>query len=64
MAEDLDRPIPLWLSIVACVVFVPPLFIGMVMLIGVVIDSRAEYVQQRDQCLKRATNGYEIRECR
>ena len=54
---------PLWLTIVLGVIFVPPLFLAGVMLIGVMIDSRAAYDQQHDQCLKHAINGYEIREC-
>jgi hypothetical protein len=63
MAEDLDHPVPLWVNVVACIVFVPPLFVALVMLVGVIIDSRAEYVQQHDHCLRQATNGLEIRGC-
>ncbi len=38
-------------------------FVGIVVLVGMMIDSRAEYDQQHDACLKQATNGYEIQKC-
>ena len=39
------------------------LFCGVIIVVGLMIDSRAEHDQQHDACLKQATNGYEIRQC-
>jgi hypothetical protein len=37
------------------------LFLGA---LGYAIETLAEHSAQHDHCLKRATNGYEIRQCR
>ena len=39
------------------------MFIGGVIILGMIIEGVGERDQQHDQCLKHATNGYEIREC-
>ena len=38
--------------------------VGMVLLLGLMMETAAENSEQHDRCLKQATNGYEIRRCR
>ena len=47
----------------ACVVGLG-MFIGMLLVLGLMIDNAGQYREEHDRCLKRSTNGYEIRECR
>ncbi len=48
----------------ACILLVPPMFIGVLMIIGMMIDGIVENRMEYDLCLKHATNGYEIQRCR
>jgi hypothetical protein len=49
--------VALWITVF------PVMLLGGIVLIGMLIESRAQYDEQHDRCLKNATNGYEIREC-
>ena len=42
----------------------PAMLIGGLMLIGMMVDGISQYNVERDRCLKQATNGYEIKQCR
>ena len=44
--------------------FVAISFLTTMALFATIIDNAAELSIEHDRCLKRATNGYEIRECR
>lgn len=52
------------LTIIAGIILVPPMFLGVMMLIGLVIEGIGENSEQHDRCLKAATNGYDIKRCR
>jgi hypothetical protein len=41
----------------------PVMLIGVFWLFGAMIDGVGRYNVEHDQCLKHATNGYEIRQC-
>jgi hypothetical protein len=47
----------LWLTVF------PAMLIGFSLWLGMMEDGWVKYDQQRDACLKAATNGYEIRQC-
>lgn len=38
-------------------------FIAVTMLVGLMIEARTDYVQEREMCLRGATNGLEIVRC-
>jgi hypothetical protein len=46
-----------------CIVF-PAMLIATLLVLGAMIEGIAHDKQQHDSCLKHATNGYAIRECR
>lgn len=52
------------LTILLSIILVPPLFLAALMVVGLMIDGVAETRTEHDRCLKHATNGYEIRQCR
>lgn len=58
--ETRDRLI----EITLCILLLPPMLVGAIMVAGMMIDGVAEHQAQHDRCLKRATNGYEIKQCR
>lgn len=45
-------------------VVVVVLFLGFMWLLGTIVENAGERSEQRTRCLKRATNGYEIEQCR
>ena len=55
--QELTLRIALWVTVF------PAMLIGLLLLVGMMIDGYAQYDEQHDRCLKHATNGYEIREC-
>lgn len=40
------------------------MLIGALFVVGASLDGVARYNTERDRCLKRAINGYEIKQCR
>ena len=48
----------------AACVFGVGMFFGAILVLGMMIDASAHRQEKRDRCLKNATNGYEIRQCR
>ena len=46
-----------------CIV-APAIFIIMVLAFGRIMESVTHYNTEHDRCLKNATNGYDIRQCR
>lgn len=52
------------LTIIMCIVLVPPMFFGVMYVIGSGVDTIASNMESRDRCLKAATNGYDIKQCR
>jgi hypothetical protein len=46
-----------------CVVF-PAMFIGALLLLGMMMDGANQRSEDHDRCMKHATNGYEIEKCR
>jgi hypothetical protein len=42
----------------------PAMLCGSLLLLGMMIDGVAQYDEDHDRCLKNATNGYEIKQCR
>ena len=40
------------------------MFIGIILVLGLMIEGTERYNTEHDQCLKDATNGYEIKQCR
>jgi hypothetical protein len=54
-------------KILAAIILVPLALggaIGLMSLIGAIVDGIGEHNQQREQCLKQATTGWEIERCR
>lgn len=54
-------------KIVAVVVIVPLAIIGAVFVVGLLgaaVEGITDWQIEHDRCLKRATNGYEIRRCK
>lgn len=45
-------------------VVLPLMVVAGICFIGLLIDGFAERSETHDRCLKQATNGYEIRQCR
>lgn len=45
-------------------IVLPAMTVGMLWVFGMMIDGNDRYHEENDRCLKHATNGYEIRECR
>lgn len=45
-------------------IVVPPLLVLLLWLVGGAIETVAKHSEEHDRCLKQATNGYEIRQCR
>jgi hypothetical protein len=39
------------------------MFVGAILVIGECLDGVSRYQSEHDQCLKQATNGYEIKRC-
>jgi capsular polysaccharide biosynthesis protein len=39
------------------------MFLGVVLLLGQIMDVQTQRLADHERCLKKATNGYEIREC-
>jgi hypothetical protein len=37
--------------------------LALIVIVGMVIESRVAYVEDHERCLKQATNGYEIEQC-
>ncbi len=52
------------MAVIMCIVLVPPMFLGIMYVIGSAVDGIAEHSEQHDRCLKAATNGYDIKRCR
>ena len=52
------------LGIVMAVILVPPMLLGVLMVVGMMIEVIGQHNEEHERCLKRATNGYEIRQCR
>ena len=52
--------------LIACVlsIFVVPMLFGLLWLTVSAIEGIGLHRMEHDRCLKNATNGYEIRECR
>ena len=46
------------------VILVPPMLLGVLMVVGMMIEVIGQHNEEHERCLKRATNGYEIRQCR
>ncbi len=38
--------------------------VALMVIVGMVIDTRSTYVEDHEHCLKQATNGIEIERCR
>ena len=38
--------------------------IGTIFILGLMIENVGQYHEEHDRCLKLATNGYEIKQCR
>lgn len=51
------------LAIMWVVVF-PAMIFGALMFLDLVVKGYSKYLTEHDRCLKNATNGYEIRQCR
>jgi hypothetical protein len=37
--------------------------LALIVIVGMVIESRGTYVEDHERCLKQAINGYEIEQC-
>lgn len=42
----------------------PAMFIGALVVLGMMVEGYGKYRAEKDRCLKHATNGYEIKQCR
>lgn len=49
---------------VAASVFGVGMFLGAIVVLGMMIDAASHRQEQHDRCLRKATNGYEIKQCR
>lgn len=47
---------------VACIVGLA-MFLGALLVVGETLDGITRYNSAHDRCLKKATNGYEIKQC-
>lgn len=52
------------LGIIMAIVLMPPMLLGMLMMLGMVIEGIGQHNEQHDRCLKAAKTGYEIKQCR
>lgn len=53
-----------WPQVIAAILLLPPAFFVAIWIVGSVIDGAARHSEDHDRCLKAATNGYEIKQCR
>jgi hypothetical protein len=53
-----------WMKTVLTLIVAAPFALALMGLFGLAIERIGETKEERDRCLKTATNGYEIRECR
>lgn len=51
------------LNIVMWLTVFPAMLFGLIMVLGMLIDTVAENSEQHDRCSKRAVNVYEIKKC-
>ena len=49
-------------NILAAMIVLSMVFGGLIVL-GLTLDGNSRYSEDRDRCLKRATTGYEIKQC-
>ncbi len=62
--EATEPPYPkLWHIIVMTMICLPILLAGMLWMFGSAVESLAQRSEEKDRCLRAATNGYEIRQC-
>jgi Tfp pilus assembly protein PilN len=40
------------------------MFLGVVLLLGQIMDVQTQRIEDHERCLKHATNGYDIQQCR
>ena len=59
-----ERIAEITIGVIGYVVVVPVLFLVVMWFVASAFETIGEYNAQHDRCLKHATNGYEIRECR
>jgi hypothetical protein len=60
-----DPPYPkLWQVVLLSIVCVPPMVLAILWLGGAAIESIAQHSEDHERCLRNATNGLEIRDCR
>ena len=52
------------LGVVMWVAVMPVLLLAALWAIGTTIEDYGSHLESRDRCLKQATNGYEIKQCR
>jgi hypothetical protein len=53
-----------WKEWIVLALLVPPLLFVAMIIVGTVIDTAAQNSERHDRCLKNATTGYEIKQCR
>lgn len=53
-----------WPEVIATILLLPPMLLAAMWLIGSAIDVEAQHIEAHNQCLKAATNGLEIKQCR
>ena len=52
------------LNLISWGVLFPAMLVGLFMLLGMMLDTSAQRHEEHDRCMKHATNGYEIEQCR
>jgi hypothetical protein len=53
-----------WKEVFALVIFTPPAFLAVMWLVTTTAEEFGRRQVEHERCLKNATNGYEIQQCR
>lgn len=52
------------ISMAVAFVIASAMFLGVVLLLGQILDVQTQRLEEHERCLKHATNGYDIERCR
>lgn len=61
--NDPAHPKP-WHIVVMSIIFLPPMLLAVLWVFGAAVEGVAKHSEDRERCLRNATNGLEIRDCR
>jgi len=58
-----ERALTVVINLLGSVIIVV-LFVGILFIVGMIVESNVQHHEEHDRCLRDATNGLEIKQCR